>query len=185
MKRKELGHLFIGCFLILNLMACGHLAKDFKDPNLTLSDALNLRVKSDTKETVLKKVGNASLVVDLEVEFDNRIWIYRDQKTQFQKMSLVFDSHGRLHSVTWFTSENDPEKDLSKSQKLFPRSSFVKIPNVWENSHAAPFEVDYRDDEQGVVISYNTRKNQVHSISWFDKTSREKDSRTPATQFQL
>ncbi len=175
--------LVLACFLII-LNSCTSIEEKDSARFLSLESVLKLMPEKSDQDSVQSSFGRPDIVMQIDDSKDVA-WIFKDLKTGYQRLALVFNDQKKLQSAVWMVSADEPEVNLENSQKRFPSAKFVAQDAPWENPHAAPDERFYVDREKGISITYRKTRKEVESISWFNPNSKQSSDRKPAVKYEL
>lgn len=173
----------LACISLL-LISCSSLEKQGSKDHFTLEKILSIVPDKSDLDSVQFKLGPPDMVMPIP-NSDYTGWIFRDKKTGYQKLSLVFNNQKKVHSVLWLVGQDDPEIKLENSKKHFPNARFEAKDAPWENPHAAPNERFYVDNEKGISITVRTNRQEVESISWHSPNTSQSATRLPAVKYEL
>lgn len=175
--------LVLTCIILL-LVSCSSVEKQQSEKKLSLEKILQLSPGHSDQEKVFSMLGAADFEIPVP-DSEEMAWIFKDKKTGYQKLSLVFDSQKRLQSVLWLVSGNESEIKLENSKKRFPNAKFIAQDAPWENPHAAPDERFYSDEAKGISITFRKTRQEVHSIGWYNPNIKPSTDRKPAVKYEL
>ena len=180
MKNKFL-YIIGSSLLCLSCNSIPVVQKPADENNFTFSSIAALRVKETSQADASKIFGEPTKKIQ-SVHLPETAWIYNDSKTGHQRLSLVFDKSGKLFSILWLVTENDPEINIEVAKEKFPAANFLAKDAVWINPHAAPDERFYTDTDKGINITFRKARSEVGTISWYDTQNKELN-RQPATKW--
>jgi hypothetical protein len=152
-------------FLLIFVVACAS-TKEVRQGTLTLDLVMRLSFDRDSENSIVSALGAPDVRVNVP-DSSEVLWSYNDKIDGYQRLSLVFDETGRLQSKVWLVREREPEILLENSQKRFPSAKFVAEDVQWDNSHSAPDERFYSDEENGISILFRKTRQEVESIGWY------------------
>lgn len=169
--------------LISFLAACTSL-KTGTHNALSFNSIKKLTCGQDSEESVSSALGAPDKKIPMP-ESKEALWIYNDRKDGYSRVSMLFDEHKKLQSVTWLVREEEPEIQLEVSQRIFPEAKFVAEDAPWENPHSAPDQRFYSDEQKGVSITFRKARQEVESIGWYNANLKTSGERKPAVKYEL
>ncbi len=174
--------IILTCVSLL-FVSCSSLETQESKGTFALKNILNIIPDKSDEESVLLALGPADVVMPIP-NSDSTAWIFKDKRTGHQRLSLVFNSEKKVHSVLWLVRQGEPEINIANSKNYFPHATFEEKDAPWENPHAAPNERLYTDHEKGISITVRKSRQEVESISWHSLNSQS-THRQPAVKFEL
>jgi hypothetical protein len=133
------------------------------------SKLLGILPAKASQKQILEMFGKPNKIVDLKSlngasKNSGILWEYFDG----DGVSFSFTLDGKEQTPTnwtWTILQDDPEHDLKTALSRFQGASWKAETVKWVNPHQIPMECYFRDDKQGVLISYNRARKEVTAIS--------------------
>lgn len=155
----------------LILIGCASFEKKVQ-PDFSFRNVEQLKVGKSTLSDIAHYFGEPAEATRND---GKETWSYKDRYTDYQRLTVTFDSASILQSVIWIPLPSEEEVHLEKITDYFPQANFRKFPGPNNNPHSISSLVSYVDEKLGMTLVYQKGRNVVEAVVWTN------NSRGPAT----
>jgi len=160
--------------VVIFLVGCSSFFKK-TEPNFSFQKIEQMKVGKTTLPEITENLGKPAKIT---YDSGKEIWTYRDRNTDYQRLTITFDSSFVLQSIVWLPLPHEDEIYLEKIKAHFPQANFKQIPGP-DNPHSISSMVSYVEETLGMIVVYQKERNAVEAVVWTDST------RSPATFVEL
>jgi len=157
--------------IALILVGCSSFTKN-SQLNFSFQNIQQLQIGKNSITEVADRFGKPAQISRAD---GKETWTYNDYHTDYQRLTMTFDSSSVLQSIIWLPLPNEDEVHIEGIQKYFPAANFKLVPGPDNNPHSISSMVSYVDEKLGMTLVYQKGRNVVEAVVWTDST------RNPAT----
>ncbi|WP_415062992.1 hypothetical protein [Bdellovibrio sp.] len=169
----------ITALILTFTVACSSLPPTSSRLSLTQIDSLNLMNLNTV--TAKKELGAPDIKDYTDSSHQEETWLYLAGEPTTTRLSLIFNAAtGNIISAHWFMDDREPESELNRLIKRYPKASFdIKNPTKKESIYGP--SLFYQSSTTPLTIIVDERTNSVSAMSWTANPSLTPSGRKPTS----